>query len=85
VQIIMKVFLRAAFFVALVHCLDELSFQNVTVAPKTRENVALPSDWRDHSSVNISVAQPKPKKRVKTLDRQAALIKRYRLSSLRKI
>jgi len=81
----MKVFLRAAFFVALVHCLDELSFQNVTVAPKTRENVELPSDWRDHSSVNISVAQPKPKKRVKTLDRQAALIKRYRLSSLRKI
>ena len=81
-QIIMKVFLQAAFFLAVVQCLDELSFQNVTSAPETREIVALPPDWRDYSSVNISVAQPKPKKRVKTLERQAALIKRYRFSCL---
>lgn len=64
----MERFLQISFFVAVVQCLDELSFQNVTTAPQTRENVALPSDWKDHSSVNISIAQPKPKKRVKTLD-----------------
>lgn len=74
----MNIFLQAACLFAMAQCIEELSFQNETTTEKPRERVSLPPDWRDHSSVNISVAQPKPKKRVKTLDRQAALIKRYR-------
>ncbi|CAG5094135.1 Oidioi.mRNA.OKI2018_I69.XSR.g13279.t1.cds [Oikopleura dioica] len=69
--------LKILIFVQLAQTLEQLPFKNATSTAKPRETPSLPADWRAESRVNISVAQP-PRKRVKTLDRQAALIKRYR-------